>query len=97
MAAAFLGAALAVVGVACGSGGGSGQGGGGGGGSGGAPPDDEWSNCTWYGTTSMRTAGVTLTANNSADLTGALLGAAAPDFAAIPRLIARPPDRLPPP
>ncbi|HVR60311.1 MAG TPA: hypothetical protein VMU50_00355 [Polyangia bacterium] len=79
LAAALLGAALAIAGGACGAGGGSGSGQGGG--SGGAP-DDEWSNCTWNGTTSARTEGITLTGNNSADLSGAPLGSAAPDFAA---------------
>src|SRR5260370_22346300 len=44
--------------------------------------DDEWSKCVWNGTTSMLTPDVTLTANNSADLTGAPLGGATPDFAA---------------
>ena len=76
-AAALLGAALALAGAACGGGGGAGAGA-----DSGATDDDPWSSCTWNGTTSMRTAGVTLTANNSADLGGAPLGSATPDLAA---------------
>jgi hypothetical protein len=37
--------------------------------------DDDWAKCVWEGTASMPTApGAALTANNTADLTGALLG-----------------------
>ncbi|MEA2697271.1 MAG: hypothetical protein QOI66_1542, partial [Myxococcales bacterium] len=36
--------------------------------------DDDFAKCVWEGTSSMATPGVSLTANNSADLTGALIG-----------------------
>jgi len=63
--------AATLVAGGCGSSGA--QAGDSGGGAGGADDDDR-AKCLWEGTSSMLTPGASLTANNSADLTGAALG-----------------------